>query len=51
MRAQLEQAVEERIQGMGKVKGTQVEVIDLRNGSGEAAGTRVQIRLPIKYRN
>lgn len=42
---------EERIQGMGKVKGAQVEVIDLRNTSGEAAGTRVQIRLPIKYRN
>lgn len=40
---------EERIQGMGKVKGTQVEVIDLRNDSGEPAGTRVQIRLPLRY--
>ena len=41
--------IEERIQGMGTIKGTQVEVIDLRKENGEAAGTRVQIRLPLRH--
>lgn len=39
---------EERVLGKTKIKRAHVETIDLFNASGEAAGTCVQIRLPIK---
>jgi LytS/YehU family sensor histidine kinase len=39
---------EDRIKAMGRVKGSQVEIQDLKDGAGNAAGTRVIIRLPYK---
>lgn len=39
----------ERIQKMGKVKGQSLEIIDLIDDQGEALGTRVILRLPLKY--
>jgi len=39
---------EERLNAIGKVKGAKVEIIDLKNDIGQAAGTRVIIRLPFK---
>ena len=39
---------EERLNAIGKVKGAKVEIIDLKNDIGQAAGTKVIIRLPFK---
>jgi two-component sensor histidine kinase len=39
---------EDRIKAMGRVKGSQVEIQDLKDAAGNAAGTRVIIRLPYK---
>lgn len=41
---------EERIQTMGKVKGQSVEIIDLEDENGTALGTRVILRIPLRYR-
>lgn len=40
----------ERIQKMGKVKGQNLEIIDLLGDQGEALGTRVILQIPLKYR-
>lgn len=39
---------EERLERIGKVKGSKVEIIDLYNEKGEPRGTRVIIRLPYR---
>lgn len=39
---------EERLQKIGKVKGSKVEIIDLYDENGHASGTRVIIRMPLK---
>lgn len=39
----------ERIRRMGKVKGQSLEIIDLTDDQGAALGTRVVLRLPLKY--
>lgn len=39
---------EERIQSSGKIKGTRLEILDLKDPEGTALGTRVIIRLPLK---
>ena len=39
---------EDRIKAMGRVKGSQVEIQDLKDAAGSATGTRVIIRLPFK---
>jgi two-component sensor histidine kinase len=41
---------EDRIKAMGRVKGSQVEVQDLKDENGNATGTRVVIRLPYKLK-
>lgn len=41
---------QERIQIMGKVKGSQVQLQDLYDTQGQAMGTRVVIRLPFKLK-
>ncbi len=40
---------QERIQSFGKTKGTKVEIEDLYDESGTPAGTKVIIKLPLKY--
>lgn len=39
---------EERLQKIGKVKGSKVEIIDLYDEQGGACGTRVVIRMPLR---
>ena len=39
---------EERLERVGKVKGSKVEIIDLYDDKGEPCGTRVVIRLPYR---
>lgn len=39
---------EERLQKIGKVKGSKVEIIDLYDDEGLACGTKVIIRMPLK---
>jgi two-component sensor histidine kinase len=39
----------ERIQRMGKVKGQHLEIIDLMDDQGADLGTRVVLRLPLKF--
>lgn len=41
---------QERLKVMGKVKGTHVEIIDLYDENGIAKGTRVLLRIPLKYK-
>jgi two-component sensor histidine kinase len=40
----------ERMQAAGRVKGAKIEIEDLFDGKGEAAGTRVMLRFPLKYK-
>ena len=40
----------ERIKAAGKVKGSNVSFIDLKNDDGAARGTKVIIRMPYKLR-
>lgn len=41
---------EERLQTMGKVKGSNIDIIDLYNDQGAATGTKVVIKFPFKLR-
>lgn len=40
------QITEERLKNLGKIKGSHVEIVDLKTENGEAKGTKVIIRFP-----
>ncbi len=42
---------EERLKASGNIKGSRIEIIDLKDTNGEGMGTRVIIRLPFKLRD
>lgn len=44
------QITQERLRSMGKVKGSNVEIEDLYDATGNASGTRVNIRLPYRLK-
>ena len=44
------QISQERIQAMGKVKGSKVEIQDLKDVQGNALGTKVILRMPFKLK-
>ena len=44
------QITQERLKTIGHVKDTQVDIIDLYDDQGQAAGTRIVIRLPFKIK-
>ena len=40
---------EERIRAMGRIKGSYVDIIDLKDNTGNAKGTKVILKLALKY--
>lgn len=42
---------QERIDGIRKIRGTSIKIVDLRDELGASCGTRVTILLPIIYKN
>ena len=44
------QITEERLKALGRIKGSQVEIIDLKDDTGEACGTKVVIRFPYQLK-
>jgi LytS/YehU family sensor histidine kinase len=44
------QITEERLKNLGKIKGSHIEIIDLKNEGGEAEGTKVIIRFPYQIK-
>lgn len=44
------QITEERLKNLGKIKGSHIDIIDLKNENGEAEGTKVIIRFPYQIK-
>ena len=45
------QISKERLEALSKMKSTKVQIIDVVNEAGAALGTKIILRMPLKYKS